>query len=171
MNLVIAAAVTALRLALGSDAEWIMERQLEGSDRMLISSGTVHCAIGTGIVWKTTFPFESSVTMSTNAMIFVDEDGTRVKPLADLPYYSDIREKTDAFAAGDERAFDGLFKLDREELPDGGWKLVFRPEFSKLERLMKSVEVSGLRLPTNVVMRTGDGSISRISFREKRRDR
>ena len=94
-----------------------------------------------------------------------------MKPLADLPYYSDIREKTDAFAAGDEKAFDGLFKLDREELSDGGWKLVFRPEFSKLERLMKSVEVSGLRLPTNVVMRTGDGSISRISFREKRRDR
>ncbi len=167
MIILLASAVMALRMALGSDADWTMERQLKGSDRMLVSSGTVHCAMGTGIVWKTTFPFESSVTMTTNSMVFVDEDGTRVKPLSDLPYYAEIRERTDAFAAGNEKAFEGIFDLTREEREDGGWKLVFEPEFSKMKMLVRSVEITGAALPTNVVMQAGDGSVSKISFREK----
>ena len=162
---------TALRAALDGDAEWTMERTLPGTDRTLVSSGTVHCAVGTGIVWKTVFPFESSVTMTTNAMIFADEEGVREKALSELPHYAEIRRRTDAFAAGEFSAFEGLFRVETEKFADGGWRLKLEPEVRQMERLMKSVELYGARLPTNAVMQTGDGGVSRIFFRERRRDR
>jgi len=159
--------LSALQTALNSDATWAMERTLPGAARVLRSSGEVSCKIGRGIVWKVKEPFESSVEMTTNAMVFVDEDGRRVKSLGELPHYADIRRATDAFAAGDAKAFDGVFSMSEQELPDGGWKLVLKPDVSAMERLFASVEVSGARLPTNVVMRTADGGLSTIRFKER----
>lgn len=156
----------ALVNALDSSAEWTMERTIPGSDRVLRSSGRVDCRKGRGIVWKVLSPFESSVSMTTNSMVFADDEGTRVKPLSELPYYSDLRARTDAFAAGDKRAFKGLFDLESERSPDGGWKLVLKPEVSAMERLIREVEITGSAKLTNVVMRTGDGGKSVIAFRE-----
>lgn len=158
-------AVTALQRALDSTAEWTMERKLPGSGRTLVSSGDVRCRAGEGIVWTVREPFESSVTMSTNAMIFVDEDGRRVKSLDELPHYADIRRATDAFVAGKTDAFDGVFEIEESHLPDGGWRLVLTPEISAMRRLLSSVEVSGAALPTNAVLRTADGGCSTIRFR------
>lgn len=161
----------ALRLALDSSADWTMHRQPGGSDRLLVSSGTVDCRAGRGILWKTLEPFEASVEMTTNSMIFVDEDGTRTKKLSELPHYETIRAKTDAFAAGDSKAFDGLFRLESEELPDGGWRLKLTPEVSAMKRLIVELELTGTKLPTNAVMRTGDGGTTRIGFRERKNGR
>ena len=157
----------ALRRALNGRADWTMERTLVRGGRTLRSSGTVDCVMQSGIVWRVTAPFDSSVAMTTNAMVFVDEEGTRVKPLSELPYYAEIREKTDAFAAGDSHAFDGLFELASETLPDGGWRLVMKPEMKAMERLFTEIALSGNSLPTNAVLRTADGGTSTISFRER----
>ena len=164
-------AVPAIRSALDSSAYWRMERRLEGSSRPLVSSGVVDCVAGEGIKWTVLSPFESSVSMTTNAMIFVDEDGERVKPLKDMPHYAEIQKRTDAFAAGDANAFDGLFKLDAALADDGeGWFVKMTPEVRAMKRLFSSIELSGAATITNVVMRTGDGGVSRIDFspRDKR---
>jgi len=160
-------ALNALQTALDSAATWTMERTLPGSTRVLRSSGDVDCKIGRGIVWTVKEPFASSVEMTTNAMVFVDEDGRRVKTLDELPHYADIRRATDAFTAGNAKAFDGVFDLVEQTLPDGGWRLVLKPEISAMERLFTSVEVTGSRVPTNVVMRTSGGGVSVIRFRER----
>ena len=156
---------SALRRALNGRAAWTMERTLGPGGRVLRSSGTVACVMQSGIVWRVTAPFESSVAMTTNSMVFADEEGTRVKSLADLPHYADIRAKTDAFAAGDEKAFDGLFKLSSAALPDGGWRLVMKPEISAMERLFTEIELTGAALPTNAVLKTADGGSCAIRFR------
>ena len=161
----------AFRTALGASADWRMERTLPGSGRTLRCEGSVECTPGTGIVWRTERPFETTVTMGVDRMIFQDEDGERVKPLSELPHYADLRKATDAFAAGDTNAFDGVFAFTRELSADGGWRLVMKPEILQLGRLIESVEITGAALPTNVVMHAGDGSVSKISFREKPRDR
>ena len=164
-------ALRALRASLDASAEWTMERTLPGSSRVLVSSGRVDCRRGEGIVWKVLAPFESSVAMTTNAMVFADEDGTRTKPLGELPHYAEIRAKTDAFAAGEADAFKGLFDLRGERLADGGWKLVLKPEVSAMERLVREIELAGAAKLTNVVMRTGDGGRSAIRFRETAREK
>lgn len=159
--------VAALRRALGSRAEWTMERRFEKSTRPLVSSGTVCCSAQSGIVWRVKRPFPSSVEMTADRMVFEDEDGRRVKMLKDMPYYGEIRERTDAFAAGDAKAFDGIFRLDARRAPDGeGWTLSLTPEIAAMRMLMSSVELSGGATLTNVVLKTGDGGVSAIRFRE-----
>lgn len=161
------ACAAALRRSLDGRAAWTMERRIGADGRTLVSFGTVACVVNSGIVWRVTAPFESSVAMTTNAMVFADEEGVRVKPLAELPHYADIREKTDAFAAGDAKAFDGLFKIDAEAYPQGGWRLRLRPEISAMERLFTSIELTGAGLPTNAVLRTADGGRCTIRFEER----
>ena len=166
--LLAATAVGALRAALDASAGWTMERRLDGSARVLVSSGTVRCKAGEGIVWETKEPFASSVTMTTNAMVFVDEDGRREKPLGDLPHYAEIREATDAFAAGRTNAFDGVFAVREEPLPGGGWRLTLLPEVSAMKRLLTFVELSGGDLPEKAVLRS-PGCVSTIRFTSTRR--
>ena len=164
--LLAASAVASLQKALDSSAAWTMERRLSGSGRTLVSSGEVHCAAGKGITWQTLLPFVSSVAMTQNAMIFTDEDGRRVKPLSELPHYADIRRATDAFAAGHTNAFDGVFAVREEQLPDGGWRLTLAPEIPAMPRLFESVEVTGAAMPTNAVLTSADGGTTTIRFRE-----
>ena len=169
--MVFTAALSALQKAMDSDAEWTMSRQLPGSSRALESRGTVSCRIGKGIVWTVKEPFESSVEMTTDAMIFTDEDGRREKSLGDLPHYADIRKATDAFVAGNTNAFDGVFAVTERSFADGGWTVTLVPEVSAMKRLFTSVEVSGAALPTNAVMKTGDGGLSVIRLKERSRVR
>lgn len=167
--LLASAPVAAMQRALDASAEWTMERRIEGAPRPLVSKGIVRCKAGEGIVWETRHPFASSVTMTTNAMIFVDEDGRREKSLDELPHYAEIRQATDAFAAGDTNAFGGVFDVRASETADGGWRLTLRPEVRALEHLLTEVEMSGARLPTNVVLRAPTG-VSVIRFRERTGD-
>ena len=161
-----AGALSAMQKAMDADAEWTMARQLPGSSRTLESRGTVSCRIGKGIVWTVKEPFESSVEMTTNAMIFVDEGGRREKPLAKLPHYADIRKATDAFVAGNTNAFDGVFSVTERTLPDDGWAVTLVPEVSAMKQLFTSVELSGAALLTNAVLKTRGGGQSVIRFKE-----
>ena len=158
-------AVTAMQRALDSSAEWTMERKMSGSERVLVSSGTVDCKAGRGIAWKVKEPFESSVEMTTNSMVFADEAGVRVKPLEKLPHYAEIRRATDAFAAGDTNAFSKIFRMDLKEFPDGGWTLSMRPQAKAMRRILTGVEISGAHLPTNAVL-SSPSCVSVIRFRE-----
>ena len=158
------ACVDALRAALGSSASWTMERRLAGSSRALVSTGVVDCVAGEGISWRVLHPFQSTVEMTTNAMVFVDEDGRREKPLGEMPHYDEIRSRADAFARGDTAAFDGLFELSASSFPDGGWTLAMKPAVRAMRRLVESVSLSGGAELTNAVLRTGGGGVSTIRF-------
>lgn len=164
-------ATASFQRALDSSAEWTMERTLPGAVRPLVSTGTVQCRKGEGIIWKTETPFESSVEMTTNYMAFSDEDGRRVKALAALPHYAELRDATDAYVAGKTDAFEGVFSLQETETPDGGWRVLLTPEFSAMKRLFVSIELMGAELPTNAVLKTEDGGVSVIRFRERKRAR
>lgn len=161
-------AVPALRQALDSSADWRMERELSGSGRTLVSTGTVECVAGKGIKWTVLHPFPSSVEMTAETMIFADEDGTHEKSLEEMPHYAEIRARTDSFAAGDEKAFEGLFELDAELGPDGrGWTVRMVPEVRAMRRLFKLIELTGDETLSGVVMKTGDGGTSRIWFKRR----
>ena len=111
-----------MRKALSSSATWRMERTLPGSERKLVSSGTVNCrAGGSGIEWRTEKPFPSLVAMRKDMMVFEDEDGRREKAADDMPRYSDIRKATDAFAAGRLEAFLTVL-ADRLQQPVAGMR-------------------------------------------------
>ena len=104
--------------------------------------------------------------MTTNAMVFVDEDGERVKDLDDLPYYREIRKRTDSFAQGNVEAFDGLFEVKVDILPEGEWSLAMKPENRAMRRLFSSATLKGDAKLKSVVLETEDGGISAIRFKE-----
>lgn len=158
--------VRALRRALDSRAAWTMERRFAGSVRTLSTTGTVECVIGNRIEWKVLHPFVSSVSMTTNAMVFLDEDGERVKNLDDLPYYREIRKRTDSFARGNADAFDGLFEMNVDIRPDGAWSLEMKPENRAMRRLFSSATLEGNAKLESAVFKTKDGGISVIRFKE-----
>ena len=164
--LVSSTALSALQKAMDSSADWTMARQLPGSSRTLESRGTVDCRAKRGIVWTVTAPFASSVEMTTNSMIFADEDGRREKSLGELPHYEEIRKATDAFVSGNTNAFDGVFAVTERRTAGGGWTVTLVPEVSAMKRLFTSVEISGAELPTNAVMKTEGGGSSVIRFKE-----
>lgn len=161
----------ALRRALSSGATWKMERRLPGSSRVLVSTGSVECVVGEGIVWKTLHPFFSSVSMTTNAMVFADEDSTRVKPLSDLPHYAEIKRRTDAFARGDADAFDGLLEIEAEKVSADAWKVVLRPGVRAMKRLFSAITLTGRVSLDTAVLTTDDGGSSTIAFEELSRGR
>lgn len=171
LALVAVSALSSLQRALDASAEWTMTRRLPGTTRTLESRGTVDCRAGCGIVWTVAEPFASSVEMTTNSMVFADEDGRRVKTLGELPHYAEIRKATDAFVDGDTNAFAGVFAVTERAEPGGGWTVTLVPEVSAMKRLFTSIELSGAALPTNAVMTTGDGGRSEIRFRERARVR
>lgn len=161
----------ALRRALDSSADWTMARRFAGSGRVLATTGVVECVAGEGIAWKVLHPFASSVTMTTNSMIFADEDGERVKPLEKLPYYGEIRARTDAFARGETDAFEGLFKVDAAICSNGNWRMEFVSENKAMRRLFSKAVLSGGEELTSVLLTTEDGGSSEIRFKGKSRDR
>lgn len=161
----------ALRRSLSSSAAWKMERRLPDSERVLVSTGTVECVTGERIVWKTLHPFPSSVSMSTDSMVFADEDSTRVKPLSDLPHYAEIKRRTDAFVSGDKNAFTGLFELKARMSSEDGWTVVLSPCVRAMRRLFSSVTLTGRGSLDSAVLTTEDGGCSTISFKELPRGR
>lgn len=163
--------VSALRRALSSSAEWTMKRQLADSKRVFVTTGVVDCIVGDRIDWKVLYPFSSSVSMTTNAMVFVDEDGERIKPLEKLPYYNEIRLRTDSFAKGDIKAFDGLFDVEVNSRSNGEWRLTFTPENRAMRRLFTSATLSGREELTSVLLKSEDGGFSEIRFKEIKRAR
>lgn len=163
--------VEALRHAIDSSAQWTMKRRLVGSERVFVTTGVVDCVAGKGISWKVLYPFASSVTMTTNTMIFADEDGERVKLIDEMPYYKEIRKRTDAFARGETDAFDGLFDVDASMCSDGTWRVEFTPENKAMRRLFSKAILSGGKELTSVLLKTEDGGTSEILFKGKSRVR
>ena len=156
----------AFRRALDADAAWRMERRIEGTDKTLVSTGIVSCAAKKGIVWDVRFPFRETVTMTTNSIVFADDESVRVKTLSELPHYESFRRLCDDFMDGDAESFDDVFKTEVRIGSNGVWKVVFKPSMRRMRRLVSEIEVSGVEKISNVVIRTGDGTCSRIEFVE-----
>jgi hypothetical protein len=90
----------------------------------------------------------------------------RIKNLDDLPYYREIRKRTDSFARGNADAFDGLFEMNVDIRPDGAWSLEMKPENRAMRRLFTSATLEGNAKLDSAVFKTKDGGISVIRFKE-----
>lgn len=161
--------VAAMRHALGASANWRMERTLPDSVWPLVSTGTVECAIGEGegIRWRALHPFPSLVEMTKKGLSIEDEDGRSVREAAKMPRYAELCRAIDAFAAGDDNVFDGMFDVvDATETPDGGWSATLAPKVREMRRIVEEIAVYGADAPTNAVLRTSNGGVTAIRFEE-----
>ncbi len=156
----------AIQASLAGEATWTMTRTFVPKGR-LVSSGSVSCVALSGIVWRVESPFASSVSMTTNEMVFADDEGVRRKSLGELPYYAEIRKRTDDFVRGDAAAFNGLFSKTLTETAEGAWRLELTPAVAALRHLFVAVEIEGRTRIERVHLKTADGGESLISFKER----
>ena len=156
----------AIRSSLSGEATWTMTRTFVPSGR-LVSSGSVSCVALSGIVWRVESPFASSVSMTTNEMVFADDEGVRRKGLDALPHYAEIQKRTDDFVRGDTSAFDGLFSKNLSETAEGAWHLELKPAVSALRHLFVAVEIEGRDRIERVRLKTAEGGASEIAFKER----
>ena len=159
-------AMNAIRRALSSSASWRMTRQMKGATVPLVSSGVVVCKPQAGIDWRVEKPIESLIQMNASSMTISNEDEVIVKKLDELPHYRQIRERVDRFAAGDYKAFDGIFDVEFSEIA-GGWKLELEPDNFAMKRLFTRVTVIGGDLVESVRMVNADSSVSEIRFNKE----
>ena len=157
---------TAIKRAFNARATWVMERTLPGSVKSLVSTGIVSFVVRKGICWQVCHPFCESITMSTNEMIFADEDSRRVKPLSQLPHYAELQKACDSFYYGDTKAFDDVFDASVAFSSNGLWTVTLSPSVRAMRRLIKSVELSGRDTIEKALIYTGDGGKSLIKFQE-----
>lgn len=158
--------VDLIKGALDSSALWTMERRFTKDAAPIVASGRVDCKLGQEIVWTTLKPFDASVTMTTNQMIFTDIEGTRVKNLADMPHYTDIRLMADSLASGDETAFRKMFEVEGEVSTQTVWKIVLKPKVKEIRYLFNRMELSGEKELKEVVMDTAKGGSTVIKFKK-----
>lgn len=160
----------AVRRAFDADAAWTMEKALPALKRPLRSAGSVTARIGKGFVWRTERPFTHEIRVTRDAMTFITETGTEVKPCDELPYYTEICDATDAFVAGEAKAFERLFAWSWDETVDGRWTMTLETRDSRLAKLFETVELSGGETLERAVMKTPSEGTLRIDFREKPRE-
>ena len=156
----------AARRALDADAEWKMTKKLAAAQLELESSGVVSCCAGRGIVWEAHEPLMSQIRMTTNAMEFVHEHYTEVKPLKQLPHYEQLRKSVDAFLGGDAKAFDRELRFDWIPAPDGGWRMSVTPLRSQIAKFLNRVELYGATTLERVELLYASGDEVRLKFKE-----
>ncbi len=159
--------MVALRRAADSGASWTMERRWEGTERSLVSGGTVECRAGEGIRWRTLRPFPALVEMRAEGMVFEDEDGRRFRPADSLPRYGDIRGLADAFAAGEETGLEGLFEATVLSAEGEAWRIRLVPAVREMRGLVQEAELAGEDTLEEAILRTRDGSVTTIRFKEE----
>ena len=159
--------IAALRRALDSRATWTMERTFPDTSRKLVSSGTVHCVPGTGIVWTATAPFHSRIAMTPDGMSIQDDFTDEQKASHDMPRYDELFKTVDSFASGDNDKLVKAFEISATQCASNGWHVVVVPKARELRRLVPEITLDGGVTITNAVMRTHDGGISRIQFTEE----
>jgi hypothetical protein len=156
----------ALQRALSSSAEWTMQRSIADTGRVFVSTGVVDCVAGKGIDWKVLYPFESSVSMTTNKMIFCDEEGTRVKKLSELPHYARICSLADDFLSGKGDAFKEVFDCEVRMSQDGRWSILMSPRIQAMRRLFDSIVLEGSDRLSSAVFLASRVSKTTIHFKE-----
>ncbi len=156
----------ALRRALDADASWSMEKRSPALKRPLKSRGTVSCALGRGICWRTEAPFLHTITITPEAMTFTTAQGTSTKTADDLPHYAQISTLTAAFARGEEAAFDNLVsEVEPLPAPEGRWQLRLVP-VRQARRLFEEVLLSGGETLDEAELHAPDGTQIHLHFTE-----
>lgn len=156
----------ALRRALDADASWTMEKTSPALKRPLKSRGTVSCALGRGICWRTEAPFLHTITITSESMAFATAQGTSIKSADDLPHYARISTLTAAFARGEEAAFDDLVsEIESLPAPEGRWQLRLVP-VRQARRLFTEILLSGGETLDEAELHAPDGTQIHLHFTE-----
>lgn len=154
----------AMRRAFTSSAAWTMTRTWTDSPIRMISSGTVSCSKGRGVLWRVEKPLSSSIDMRASEMIFSDMKGCRRVENSKLPHYEEITKAIDGFLDGGAMEIEKLFKVGCSKA-GAGWRIELIPRRRDLGYLLKSISLSGADTLNEAILTYASGERMALKFK------
>ena len=148
---------------------FVQERHLAGLAAPLRSEGRFVLAAGKGLIWRGEKPF-ATVTVLTPQGFMQSVDGKEVQrlPAARVPFLSRFYDMLSGALAGDWRAIEHDFTIDRQE-NQPLWIIVLHPRSSDdpASAQLQSITVTGSELVDTVEIRRANGDWEHLTFRDQ----
>lgn len=146
--------------------QFVQDKQVQGFDQPLHSSGDFVVARGKGVLWRTRQPFPNLLAISRERIRSFDANG-KLQGEMDAkkqPALRMIDEIMFALMAGDVDALSARFKLDARAQGSEGWSLTLVPSAKAVARALDHVELQGARYIREVKLVDAHGAATVLRF-------
>nr|WP_276542838.1 outer membrane lipoprotein carrier protein LolA [Rahnella perminowiae] len=146
-------------------AEFAQQRTISGMAQPLNSSGNLLIARQQGLWWQQEKPFTLTLLLTENRMVQIMAGQSPQVVTADTnPQMFQFNSLLSALFHADQRALGQNFSLNFTDLGKGAWTLVLTPKVSPLNRLFRSITLSGETFLNNIDINDMQGDATHIRF-------
>ena len=146
-------------------AEFAQQRTISGMAQPLNSSGNLLIARQQGLWWQQKKPFTLTLLLTENRMVQIMAGQSPQVVTADTnPQMFQFNSLLSALFHADQRALGQNFSLNFTDLGKGAWTLVLTPKVSPLNRLFRSITLSGETFLNNIDINDMQGDATHIRF-------
>lgn len=146
-------------------AEFAQQRTISGMAQPLNSSGNLLIARQQGLWWQQEKPFTLTLLLTENRMVQIMAGQSPQVVTADTnPQMFQFNSLLSALFHADQRALGQNFSLNFTDLGKGVWTLVLTPKVSPLNRLFRSITLSGETFLNNIDINDMQGDATHIRF-------
>ncbi|UJD88158.1 outer membrane lipoprotein carrier protein LolA [Rahnella aquatilis] len=146
-------------------AEFAQQRTISGMAQPLNSSGNLLIARQQGLWWQQEKPFTLTLLLTENRMVqIMAGQSPQVVTAGTNPQMFQFNSLLSALFHADQRALGQNFSLNFTDLGKGAWTLVLTPKVSPLNRLFRSITLSGETFLNNIDINDMQGDATHIRF-------
>ncbi|MGC4027641.1 MAG: outer membrane lipoprotein carrier protein LolA [Steroidobacteraceae bacterium] len=145
---------------------FVQSRQIAGFKRPVESSGQFVVARGTGLLWRTTRPFESLLSVNRERLRISNGAGQPEMTLDARrePMLRTISSLLQSVVVADIDALQAQFEMQIKLIGQTDWTLSLRPREAQLKDRFPAIELSGGAHVESVVLREQSGDVTTIRF-------
>ena len=139
-------------------------KQLTGIKKPLLSNGRFCVVAGKGILWQTLQPFPSTLRITRNAIVQMQNGRVAMRLDAQQePVVKMINNVLFSLLAGDLSQLDKLFELDGA-IRNGNWNVALKAREPGLAKAIGDIRLEGGAYVNKVVMQEASGDHTDIVF-------
>ncbi|WP_233526693.1 MULTISPECIES: outer membrane lipoprotein carrier protein LolA [unclassified Herbaspirillum] len=139
-------------------------KQLTGIKKPLLSNGRFCVAAGKGILWQTLQPFPSTLRITRNAIVQMQNGRVAMRLDAQQePVVKMINNVLFSLLAGDLSQLDKLFELDGA-IKNGNWNVALKAREPGLAKAIGDIRLEGAAFVNKVIMQEASGDHTEIVF-------
>ena len=145
--------------------EFEQNKTIKGFKKPLLSRGSFVIARGKGVQWLTAQPFASTLVITPDRLVTINEAGGGQKMDAKQePGLRAFNETLLGLLGGDVKLLATRFKTEGSAPPGGPWKLSLTPRDAALAALIARIEIEGDQHVRAILLQEASGDLTRIRF-------
>jgi hypothetical protein len=151
---------------------FVQSRQITGFKRPVESSGNFVVARGQGLLWHTSRPFESLLSVSREHLRIsngTDRSGMLLDARRE-PMLRTLNDLLQSVLVADIAALRAQFELDIRLQGATEWELTLRPNAAALRSRFAAIELAGGAHVESVRLREQSGDVTTVRFKDQTED-